>query len=43
VSPNDPLTFLAIAALLVLVALVATLVPARWAARLDPVSVLTVE
>jgi predicted permease len=43
VSPNDPLTFVAITALLVVVALVATLIPARWASRLDPMRVLTVE
>jgi predicted permease len=36
VSASDPLTFLATASLLVLVALLATLVPARRAARVDP-------
>jgi predicted permease len=43
VSPNDPLTFIAITTLLVLVALVATLIPARWASRLDPMRILTIE
>jgi len=40
VSSGDPLTFLAIAALLLVVALGATLVPARSASRVDPVKVL---
>jgi predicted permease len=43
VSPNDPLTFVTVTAGLMLVALGATLIPARWASRLDPVRVLTVE
>lgn len=40
VSPTDPLTFAAIPALLLMVALVATLAPARRAASLDPVIAL---
>jgi putative ABC transport system permease protein len=42
-SPTDPLTFCGIAALLVVVALVASYVPARRASRLDPVKVLRTE
>ena len=40
VSPSDPLTLAAVAATLVLVALLASLVPALRALRLDPVKVL---
>lgn len=36
VRANDPLTFLAVAATLVIVALLAALIPARRAAGLDP-------
>jgi len=43
VRPGDPLTFAAIGILLGAVSLVATLVPARWASRLDPMKVLRVE
>jgi putative ABC transport system permease protein len=43
VSPSDPLTFVVIAALLALVATLAALIPARRAARLDPMRVLTTE
>ncbi|HEY7516542.1 MAG TPA: FtsX-like permease family protein, partial [Vicinamibacteria bacterium] len=43
VSPHDPLTFGVVPATLALVALAATLVPARRAARLDPVRVLRSE
>jgi putative ABC transport system permease protein len=40
IRPTDPLTYAAIAALLLAVALVASYVPARRAMRVDPVSVL---
>jgi predicted permease len=40
VSPSDPLTFAATAGILLLVALVATWIPARRAAALDPVKAL---
>jgi ABC-type lipoprotein release transport system permease subunit len=40
VSPSDPLTLAAVAVTLVLVALMASLVPAFRALRLDPVTVL---
>ena len=40
VSPSDPTTFAAVALLLAGVALLANYLPARRAARLDPVRVL---
>jgi len=40
VSASDPLTLAAVAATLALVALIASLVPAYRAVRLDPVKVL---
>jgi ABC-type antimicrobial peptide transport system permease subunit len=40
VSPSDPFTLAAVAVMLVLVALMASLVPAYRALRLDPVKVL---
>jgi putative ABC transport system permease protein len=43
VSPHDPLTFTLVPTVLVVVSLVATLVPARRASRLDPASVLRSE
>jgi putative ABC transport system permease protein len=43
VQPGDPLTLAAVSALLALVALVAGLVPARRASRIDPVVALRAE
>jgi putative ABC transport system permease protein len=43
VSPHDPLTFTLVPAVLVVVSLLATLVPARRASRLDPAAVLRSE
>ena len=43
VSPTDTLTFIMVPALLLLVALVACLVPARRAASLDPIHALRYE
>jgi predicted permease len=43
VSPTDSLTFLAVPALLILIAIVACLVPARRAATLDPIRALRCE
>ena len=40
VRPNDPLTFLAVAGMLAIVALLAALIPARRAASLDPTRAL---
>jgi ABC-type antimicrobial peptide transport system permease subunit len=40
IRPTDPLTFVAIAALLLVVAVVASYVPARRAMRVDPIKVL---
>jgi putative ABC transport system permease protein len=43
VSPHDPAAFTAVAIALAMVALAATLVPARRAAQVDPVSTLRAE
>jgi ABC-type antimicrobial peptide transport system permease subunit len=43
VSPRDPVTLAGIAAVLALVGLIASLIPARRAARVDPVVALRAE
>jgi ABC-type lipoprotein release transport system permease subunit len=43
VSPKDPATFAAVAAVLALATLLASYLPARRAARLDPATVLREE
>jgi putative ABC transport system permease protein len=40
VGPHDPVTFVAVTLLLVAVALLATLIPARSASRVDPMVAL---
>jgi ABC-type antimicrobial peptide transport system permease subunit len=41
VTASDPLTFVAVALLLVTVSLIATLIPARRATKIDPVAALS--
>jgi ABC-type antimicrobial peptide transport system permease subunit len=43
ISPQDPVTFVVVPGVLVLVSVLATLIPARRASRLDPVVVLRSE
>jgi ABC-type antimicrobial peptide transport system permease subunit len=43
VGPRDPITFVLVALLLIVVALLATLIPARSASRVDPIVALRCE
>jgi len=43
VHGTDPLTYTAVAAILIAVALVATYIPSRRAARVDPITALRTE
>ena len=43
VTPLDPITYATVAAMLVAVALLASIAPARRASRIDPVRALKVE
>ena len=42
-TPDDPMTFIAVPAVLTLVALIASVVPARRAMRVDPITALRTE
>jgi len=43
VGPRDPATYGVVTMVLMVVAVVATLVPARWASRVDPAVALRIE
>ena len=43
IAPNDPLTFVSVAVVLAAVALLAAIVPARRASRVDPIIALRAE
>jgi putative ABC transport system permease protein len=43
VGPTDPVTYAAVALVIALTAFIASLIPARWATRVDPVDALRAE